>query len=156
MGVCGRLENSLSFVLIVLPVAEGRARDDRMALTIISHPRILEILYMIKDLVRRVDANSRILSVVITLFGDQSEASSNVEDFYGVELNVKGLKSLDESLDDNPYFYDSCATRKKLWGHDLTHHELFLYTHTKNHDGVTFLVDKAKKIHFYLNTIIKL
>nr|KAJ0204361.1 hypothetical protein LSAT_V11C500254890 [Lactuca sativa] len=36
---------------------------------------------------------------------------------------------------------------KKLWGHDPAHHELFLYTHTKNHDGVTFLVDKAKKSH---------
>nr|KAJ0223024.1 hypothetical protein LSAT_V11C200065070 [Lactuca sativa] len=36
---------------------------------------------------------------------------------------------------------------KKLWGHDPAHHELFLYTHTKNHDGLTFLVDKAKKIH---------
>nr|KAJ0212788.1 hypothetical protein LSAT_V11C400196590 [Lactuca sativa] len=36
---------------------------------------------------------------------------------------------------------------KKLWGHDLAHHELFLYTHTKNHNGVTFLVEKAKKIH---------
>nr|KAJ0221075.1 hypothetical protein LSAT_V11C200076580 [Lactuca sativa] len=36
---------------------------------------------------------------------------------------------------------------KKLWGHDPAHHELFLYTHTKNHNGVTFLVDKAKKIH---------
>ncbi|XP_024995808.1 ubiquitin carboxyl-terminal hydrolase 26 isoform X1 [Cynara cardunculus var. scolymus] len=53
--------------------------------------------------------------------GNQSEASSNVEDFYGVELNVKGLKSLDESLDDylsveelqgdNQYFCYSCATR---------------------------------------------
>lgn len=53
--------------------------------------------------------------------GNQSEASSNVEDFYGVELNVKGLKSLEESLDDylsveelqgdNQYFCDSCATR---------------------------------------------
>ncbi|CAH1417702.1 unnamed protein product [Lactuca virosa] len=37
--------------------------------------------------------------------------------------------------------------QKKLWGHDPAHHELFLYTHAKNHDGVTFLVDKAKKIH---------
>lgn len=53
--------------------------------------------------------------------GNQSEASSNVEDFYGVELNVKGLKGLDESLDDylsveelqgdNQYFCSSCATR---------------------------------------------
>lgn len=53
--------------------------------------------------------------------GNQSEASSNVEDFYGVELNVKGLKGLSESLDDylsveelqgdNQYFCSSCATR---------------------------------------------
>ncbi|XP_076959230.1 ubiquitin carboxyl-terminal hydrolase 26-like [Bidens hawaiensis] len=53
--------------------------------------------------------------------GNQSEASSNVEDFYGLELNVKGLKGLDESLDDylsveelqgdNQYFCSSCATR---------------------------------------------
>ncbi|XP_071730513.1 ubiquitin carboxyl-terminal hydrolase 26 [Rutidosis leptorrhynchoides] len=53
--------------------------------------------------------------------GNHSEASSNVEDFYGVELNVKGLKSLDDSLDeyfteeelqgDNQYFCSSCATR---------------------------------------------
>ncbi|KAL8264057.1 hypothetical protein R6Q59_022187 [Mikania micrantha] len=53
--------------------------------------------------------------------GNQSEASSNVEDFYGVELNVKGLKGLDESLDDylsveelqgdNQYFCSSCAIR---------------------------------------------
>lgn len=53
--------------------------------------------------------------------GNQSEASSKVEDFYGLELNVKGLKSLDESLDDyltseelqgeNQYFCESCSTR---------------------------------------------
>ncbi|KAK3025995.1 hypothetical protein RJ639_042152, partial [Escallonia herrerae] len=53
--------------------------------------------------------------------GNDSEASSKVEDFYELELNVKGLKSLDESLDDylsveelqgdNQYYCESCATR---------------------------------------------
>ncbi|GJT49539.1 ubiquitin carboxyl-terminal hydrolase 26 [Tanacetum coccineum] len=48
--------------------------------------------------------------------GNQSEASSNVEDFYGVELNVKGLKSLDDYLSveelqgDKQYFCSSRAT----------------------------------------------
>ncbi|XP_027353801.1 ubiquitin carboxyl-terminal hydrolase 26-like [Abrus precatorius] len=53
--------------------------------------------------------------------GKASEASSKMEDFYELELNVKGLKSLDESLDeyltveelqgDNQYFCESCRTR---------------------------------------------
>lgn len=53
--------------------------------------------------------------------GKDSEASSNMEDFYELELNVKGLKTLDESLDDylsveelhgdNQYFCESCKTR---------------------------------------------
>ena len=53
--------------------------------------------------------------------GRESEASSKMEDFYELELNVKGLKSLDESLDDyltieelhgdNQYFCESCRTR---------------------------------------------
>lgn len=53
--------------------------------------------------------------------GNESEASSKIEDFYELELNVKGLKSLDDSLDDylsveelqgdNQYYCDSCATR---------------------------------------------
>lgn len=53
--------------------------------------------------------------------GKDSEASSNMEDFYELELNVKGLKNLDESLDDylsveklhgdNQYFCESCKTR---------------------------------------------
>ncbi|RVX17338.1 Ubiquitin carboxyl-terminal hydrolase 26 [Vitis vinifera] len=53
--------------------------------------------------------------------GKDSEASSNMEDFYELELNVKGLKSLDESLNDylsveelhgdNQYFCESCGTR---------------------------------------------
>lgn len=53
--------------------------------------------------------------------GNESEASSKIEDFYELELNVKGLKSLEESLDDylsveelrgdNQYYCESCATR---------------------------------------------
>ena len=53
--------------------------------------------------------------------GKDSEASSKMEDFYELELNVKGLKSLDESLNDylsveelqgdNQYFCESCKTR---------------------------------------------
>ncbi|XP_047975404.1 ubiquitin carboxyl-terminal hydrolase 26 [Salvia hispanica] len=53
--------------------------------------------------------------------GNESEASSKIEDFYELELNVKGLKSLDESLDDylsieklqgdNQYFCQACAMR---------------------------------------------
>lgn len=44
-----------------------------------------------------------------------------MEDFYGLELNIKGLKTLDESLDDylsveelqgdNQYYCQSCAAR---------------------------------------------
>lgn len=53
--------------------------------------------------------------------GRDSDASAKMEDFYELELNVKGLKTLDESLDDylsleelhgdNQYFCDSCGTR---------------------------------------------
>ncbi|XP_031381797.1 ubiquitin carboxyl-terminal hydrolase 26 isoform X2 [Punica granatum] len=53
--------------------------------------------------------------------GKDSEASSKIEDFYELELNVMGLKSLGESLDDylnveelngeNQYFCDSCSER---------------------------------------------
>lgn len=53
--------------------------------------------------------------------GNESEASSKIEDFYEIELNVKGLKNLDESLDDylsieelredNQYYCDACAMR---------------------------------------------
>ncbi|XP_027330791.1 ubiquitin carboxyl-terminal hydrolase 26-like isoform X2 [Abrus precatorius] len=53
--------------------------------------------------------------------GRDSEASSKMEDFYELELNVMGLKGLDESLDDyltleelrgdNRYFCESCKTR---------------------------------------------
>ncbi|CAI9109033.1 OLC1v1008768C1 [Oldenlandia corymbosa var. corymbosa] len=53
--------------------------------------------------------------------GNESGASSKIEDFYELELNVKGMKTLDESLDDylsteelqgdNQYYCGACATR---------------------------------------------
>lgn len=56
-----------------------------------------------------------------TVCGKDSEASSNMEDFYELELNIKGFNNLDESLDDylsleelcgeNQYFCESCGIR---------------------------------------------
>ncbi|KAJ4845848.1 Ubiquitin carboxyl-terminal hydrolase 26 [Turnera subulata] len=53
--------------------------------------------------------------------GRDSDASSKMEDFYELELNVKGMKGLEESLDDylsveelrgeNQYFCESCKIR---------------------------------------------
>ncbi|OAY70810.1 Ubiquitin carboxyl-terminal hydrolase 26 [Ananas comosus] len=53
--------------------------------------------------------------------GKESDASSKMEDFYELELNIKDLNSLDESLDDylsveelrgeNQYFCESCGKR---------------------------------------------
>ncbi|KAL5698626.1 ubiquitinyl hydrolase 1 [Ranunculus cassubicifolius] len=53
--------------------------------------------------------------------GKESEASSKIEDFYELELNIKGLKNLHDSLEDyfsvedlcgdNQYFCESCASR---------------------------------------------
>ncbi|XP_023751938.1 uncharacterized protein LOC111900287 [Lactuca sativa] len=36
---------------------------------------------------------------------------------------------------------------KRKLGHESLHSELFLYTHTKNHDGVTFTNEKDRQIH---------
>ncbi|XP_023770665.1 uncharacterized protein LOC111919289 [Lactuca sativa] len=36
---------------------------------------------------------------------------------------------------------------KRKLGHDPPHSELFMYTHTKNHDGVTFTNEKDRQIH---------
>nr|XP_043628066.1 ubiquitin carboxyl-terminal hydrolase 26 [Erigeron canadensis]XP_043628067.1 ubiquitin carboxyl-terminal hydrolase 26 [Erigeron canadensis] len=83
----------------------------------LSYSKVLEARTVVQDLFRGDVSHVTKCSKC----GNQSEASSNVEDFYGVELNVKGLKSLDESLDDylsveelqgdNQYFCSSCATR---------------------------------------------
>jgi len=62
-----------------------------------------------------------LLSCRCSKCGRDSEASSKMEDFYALELNVKGLKSLDASLNDylsleqlngdNQYFCGSCNAR---------------------------------------------
>ncbi|KAH9305405.1 hypothetical protein KI387_009809, partial [Taxus chinensis] len=61
-----------------------------------------------------------------SMCGQESEASRKLEDFYELELNVKGLNTLEESLDDylsienlqgeNQYFCESCKVRA-----DATH-----------------------------------
>lgn len=37
--------------------------------------------------------------------------------------------------------------QKRKLGCDPAHSKLFLYTHTKNHDGVTFTNEKDRQIH---------
>ncbi|KAG0458005.1 hypothetical protein HPP92_023162 [Vanilla planifolia] len=56
-----------------------------------------------------------------SICGKDSDASSKMEDFYELELNIKGFSNLDESLDDylsleelhgeNQYYCESCGTR---------------------------------------------
>ncbi|XP_030550047.1 ubiquitin carboxyl-terminal hydrolase 26 isoform X2 [Rhodamnia argentea] len=96
-----------------------------------------EFLTLLLSLLERCLSNSRSVvarTIVQDLFrgsvshvttcsrcGKDSEASSKIEDFYELELNVLGLKSLDESLNDylrveqlngeNQYFCESCGAR---------------------------------------------
>ncbi|XP_050366869.1 ubiquitin carboxyl-terminal hydrolase 26 [Argentina anserina] len=83
----------------------------------LSHSKVLKAKSIVQDLFRgSVSHVTRCARC-----GKDSEASSKMEDFYELELNVKGLKSLDESLDDylsveklqgdNQYFCESCKTR---------------------------------------------
>ncbi|XP_026661046.1 ubiquitin carboxyl-terminal hydrolase 26 isoform X2 [Phoenix dactylifera] len=72
---------------------------------------------VVQDLFRGTVSNVTRCSVC----GKDSEASSKMEDFYELELNIKGFDNLDESLDDylsleelrgeNQYFCESCFTR---------------------------------------------
>ncbi|XP_015885340.2 ubiquitin carboxyl-terminal hydrolase 26 isoform X2 [Ziziphus jujuba] len=83
----------------------------------LSHSKVSKARTIVQDLFRGSVSNVTTCSRC----GKDSEASSNMEDFYELELNVKGLKSLDESLDDylsveelhgdNQYFCESCKTR---------------------------------------------
>ncbi|KAJ1379095.1 Ubiquitin-specific peptidase 48, partial [Sesbania bispinosa] len=83
----------------------------------LSHSKISKARTIVQDLFRGSVSHVTTCSQC----GRDSEASSKMEDFYELELNVKGLKSLDESLDDylsieelhgdNQYFCDSCKTR---------------------------------------------
>ncbi|KAL5190121.1 Ubiquitin carboxyl-terminal hydrolase 26 [Glycine soja] len=83
----------------------------------LSHSKVPKATTIVQDLFRGSVSHVTTCSQC----GRDSEASSKMEDFYELELNVKGLKSLDESLDeyltaeelngDNQYFCESCKTR---------------------------------------------
>ncbi|CAL9125822.1 ubiquitin carboxyl-terminal hydrolase [Musa troglodytarum] len=83
----------------------------------LSHSQVANAKTAVQDLFRgRVSHVTR-----CSVCGKDSEASSKMEDFYELELNIKGLNNLDESLDDyltleelngeNQYFCDSCGKR---------------------------------------------
>lgn len=83
----------------------------------LSHSNVSKARTIVQDLFRGSVSHVTTCSKC----GRDSEASAKMEDFYELELNVKGLKTLDESLDDylsveelhgdNQYFCDSCGTR---------------------------------------------
>ncbi|KAL5145003.1 Ubiquitin carboxyl-terminal hydrolase 26 [Glycine soja] len=83
----------------------------------LSHSKVPKARTIVQDLFRGSVSHVTTCSKC----GRDSEASSKMEDFYELELNVKGLKSLDGSLDeyltveelngDNQYFCESCKTR---------------------------------------------
>ncbi|XP_057955457.1 ubiquitin carboxyl-terminal hydrolase 26 isoform X2 [Malania oleifera] len=83
----------------------------------LSHSKVSRARTIVQDLFRGSVSHVTRCSKC----GQDSAASSNMEDFYELELNVMGLKSLDESLDDylsmeelngeNQYFCDSCKIR---------------------------------------------
>ncbi|RYR05646.1 hypothetical protein Ahy_B06g085483 [Arachis hypogaea] len=83
----------------------------------LSHSKIAKARTIVQDLFRGNVSHVTKCSQC----GKDSEASSKMEDFYELELNVKGLQSLYESLDDylaieelhgdNQYYCDSCRAR---------------------------------------------
>ncbi|KAK8465514.1 hypothetical protein PHAVU_009G100000 [Phaseolus vulgaris] len=83
----------------------------------LSHSKVPKARRIVQDLFRGSVSHVTTCSQC----GRDSEASSKMEDFYELELNVKGLKSLDQSLDeyltveelngDNQYFCESCKGR---------------------------------------------
>ncbi|KGN62885.1 ubiquitin carboxyl-terminal hydrolase 26 isoform X1 [Cucumis sativus] len=83
----------------------------------LSHSKVSKAKTIVQDLFRGSVSHVTTCSQC----GKDSEASSKMEDFYELELNVLGLKSLDESLNDylsveelhgdNQYFCESCKSR---------------------------------------------
>uniref|UniRef100_A0A1D1YFM5 Ubiquitin carboxyl-terminal hydrolase 26 n=1 Tax=Anthurium amnicola TaxID=1678845 RepID=A0A1D1YFM5_9ARAE len=83
----------------------------------LSHSKVPKARTLIQDLFRGSVSHVTRCSTC----GKDSEASSKMEDFYGLELNIKGLNNLEESLDDyfsieqlfgeNQYFCQSCGKR---------------------------------------------
>ncbi|KAJ0100234.1 hypothetical protein Patl1_19749 [Pistacia atlantica] len=82
-----------------------------------SHSKVSKARTIVQDLFRGSVSHVTTCSKC----GKDSEASAKTEDFYELELNVKGLKTIDESLDDylsveelhgdNQYFCESCRAR---------------------------------------------
>ncbi|KAJ9146282.1 hypothetical protein P3X46_028567 [Hevea brasiliensis] len=85
----------------------------------LSHSKVSKARTIVQDLFRGSVSVSHVTTC--SKCGRDSEASSKMDDFYELELNVKGLKSLDESLDDylsveelhseNQYFCELCKIR---------------------------------------------
>ncbi|XP_021899831.1 ubiquitin carboxyl-terminal hydrolase 26 [Carica papaya] len=111
--------------ITTLELDNGVQQDSHEFLTLLlsllehclSHSRVSGARTIVQDLFRGSVSHVTTCSKC----GKDSEASSKMEDFYELELNVKGLKSLDESLDDylnleelngdNQYFCESCNMR---------------------------------------------
>ncbi|PKA51623.1 Ubiquitin carboxyl-terminal hydrolase 26 [Apostasia shenzhenica] len=83
----------------------------------LSHSKVPNARTIVQDLFRGNVSHVTRCSIC----GKESDASSKMEDFYELELNIKGFSHLDESFDDylnleelhgeNQYFCESCGTR---------------------------------------------
>ncbi|XP_014501559.1 ubiquitin carboxyl-terminal hydrolase 26 isoform X2 [Vigna radiata var. radiata] len=103
----GVQQDSHEFLTLLLSLLEG----------CLNHSKVPKARTIVQDLFRGSVSHVTKCSQC----GRDSEASSKMEDFYELELNVKGLKSLDESLDEyltveelngeNQYFCESCKGR---------------------------------------------
>ncbi|MQL86936.1 hypothetical protein Taro_019486 [Colocasia esculenta] len=108
-----------------LELDKGSQQDSHEFLTLflsllessLSHSKVSKAATLVQDLFRGSVSHVTQCSVC----GKDSESSSKMEDFYGLELNIKGLDNLEESLDDylsieqlfgeNQYFCQSCGKR---------------------------------------------
>lgn len=108
-----------------LELDDGVQQDSHEFLTLflsllekyLSHSKVANARTAVQDLFRGSVSHVTRCSTC----GKDSQASSKVEDFYELELNIKGLNNLDESLDDylslevlngeNQYFCCSCGKR---------------------------------------------
>lgn len=103
----GVQQDSHEFLTLFLSLLERSLR----------HSKVSNAKSVVQDLFRGSVSHVTRCSVC----GKDSQASSKMEDFYEVELNIKGLSDLDQSLDDylslemldgeNQYFCESCGVR---------------------------------------------
>nr|DAD45493.1 TPA_asm: hypothetical protein HUJ06_003723 [Nelumbo nucifera] len=103
----GVQQDSHEFLTLLLSLLERSLR----------HSKISKARTIVQDLFRGSVSNVTRCSMC----GRDSEASSKMEDFYELELNIKDMKNLNESLDDylsveelkgdNQYFCESCGER---------------------------------------------